>query len=970
MAANFYRKNKPFGREFLLRLGAGGLALLLLLLCPLWVAAQPQTVRVGFYPQGQWMFQSQNGSYEGYGVEYLSAVSNYGGWRYEMVAYETQQQALDALARGEIDLVPGVHRSQEQGGTLLYSALPLAYLQTTLEVRDNDGRYDYEDYEKFSGMQVGLLGGSADQAAFAAYSSRNNFSPQIVPYQSQLELEGALRGGQVDAIVLTHWGPSSFRPLAQLPPTPVYAAVAPGGQELLAQWNSAQATIKQRDAGLEGRLWTKYLGGMGKKSPSLTKEERDYVTEKGVVTAVYDDSWAPLAYSDPTSGDFAGPVAQLFQRITSYTGLHFRFISATDYQEALALSQGPDIDVVCTLGSGFTSHTQNNLRATGPYLQAGVCIVTNQPQSPAIVAALQGYPLGGDWQRQNPEKQVLYFDTPRECFDALRRGETQGVLINSYLAEYQLASGRYSGFVATPLAGYSETISIGVSHTADPRLFNILDQCALYLGQDAMDELVLTSWAPQDDTWQAQLWKEPLSGVEIVGGILSMVALVLAFLLVMSRKRRKQAEVLAQQDGLTGLWSLQKFRHAATNRLKTAPDGTVALVYLDIKGFGTINDTLGFAEGDALLRALAHLMEEELQPGEFCCRASADQFALLAEYSGWFQLNARMEALDRQLSLWAAEKRRPYRPVLVGGVYVVDTAEGGDVNQMLDLANYARRNSTVGYSSHLALYDSAMRQQEQWQRTLQEHMYFALAQGEFLVEYQPRVALETGQVVGAEALCRWIFPGKGVLQPNQFIQSFETLGFITQLDYHVFESACQMLRQWLNRGLPLLPIACNFSPKHLQNPQLAEELVEIAQRYQVPREFLVLELPQRALLGQEEQILGQLGRLKGWGFGLSIDDFGLGQLPITTLSRAPVDSIRISRHLLEESKAAPRELATLASLVQLARQLSVEVSCLGVETQEQAQQMQSLGCTQGQGFYFGKAQAQDLLEGLLATQPH
>lgn len=931
-------------------------------------APNAQTIRVGFYDDGDYMKRNENGEYVGFNFEFLQEVAKYSGWQYEIIDGKSWENTLNLLKTGEIDLLPAVYRTDERAEQILFSSYPMSNIYATLNVREDDTRYDYEDFSAFNGMKVGVIRGSKDADNFITYCRAHAIDLTIVPYTETSDLLKAFKNGTLDGVAITHLGRSStFRSVAQFAPESLYLALAKDRTDLLAQLNSALTTMKLRNPNYDARLYDKYFAVSASQRPVFTKEEQAFIRQAGEITAVYDPIRAPLGYTDPKTGEFSGVIADLFKEMAKNSGLRFKFIAAESYTDALRISQSPSIDVICGMNSDYLWNRKYNLNASQYYLRIPVVMVSNGLSQDITRIALQsGSPLSQKIAEDNPDKQVQYYESAKACFEALVHGAADVTYTNTHIADYLLSDSRYKRFTVTTLVDGAEELSIGVSRAADPRLFSILDKCMQYISTEQLNGIILkNSLRSRTVTWQDMIRQHPIETFGGVIAIFSVITGLLGYFLAMKSRSKKRIEQLLYKDELTDLWNLNKFRIEALLLLRRDSSGAHAVLYVDIKQFRPINDTFGFKEGDRVLCAFADVLRDEVVAGECCARVSADHFVLLLRYDGQESLDARIAAIDDRLNDWVSSQGRHYRLILVFGAYIVKEAEAQDISLMLDFASCAKRNAPVTHKTLLVMYDQAMRQEELFQRTLADRMKAALQGGEFIPYFQPKVDMPSGELIGSEALVRWQHPEKAMIAPGAFIPFFEKNGFVVEIDLNIFEQVCRAMQGWIAEGRKVCPVSCNFSRLHFKDVSFPQKLVDIADRYRIPHNYLELEVTESVFMGNPDQVMRHFAQLKELGFSISIDDFGSGYSSLGLLQQFAVDVIKLDRSFIKKGLDTKRERAVVHAIIQLAKQLEMQVICEGVETAKQMRTLIDMGCFMGQGYYYARPMPQDEFEGIL-----
>ncbi len=935
-------------------------------LCPA-AAAQQMEVRVGYFENGDYMRRNRDGEFIGFNIEFLHELSKFSGLSLRMVDAGSWQKALPMLEKGEIDLLAAVHRTPERERKMLFSDQPMLNIFTTLNVREDDERYGYEDFDSFWGMKVGILADSRAGEKFKQYCQDNNIDLTIIPYAETAPMFKALEDKTLDGVATTYPGRTSFfRGVAQFSPEPVYIAVAKNRPDLLARVNKAMNILSLRDTYYAIRLYDKYFSISARQQPVFTESEQKFIRREKVIKAAYDPTWRPLTYMDPKSGKFSGIVADVFQVLTEYSGLVFDFIPLPQH-EALELASRGKIDVVCALGGDYLWNEYYKLNGTVEYLRTPAMLVRTRQQDEINTIALPPGWLSRKVAAETTDKRILHYKNTAACLDALLQGKADATYANTHVVNYLRAEPRYANLEATPLGKYTSQLRVGVSRHADPRLFAILDKSVQYISTETMDNLVLKNTVrPRSFGLRELVAEHPIKSIGGLAAVLGLIILLLLYSLYIKSRSNQRIQALLYRDSLTGLDNMDKFCMALETLLPKFHGKDYALLYGDINQFKAINDNFGFALGDQLLRAYGHILSDAVGEGELCARVSADQFILLLRYTGWDNLAARIKSIDKELDNWRRSQGMPYRINTVFGVYLVDPQEKHSSHLMLDLANYARRHAKLQRGKNtLVLYDEKMRKNALLQRELNGQLEVALERGELEAWFQPKVDMPSRKIIGSEALVRWRHHTRGLLMPGSFMPFFESNGSVVKIDLYIFEQVCKALRAWQERSLPILPISCNFSSLHFDEPDFPCRLEAIADRYNVPHSCLEVEITESSFIRHPDTVCKQLVQLKDRGFMIAIDDFGSGYSSLGQLQRLMADVLKLDRSFVQNDKLGEREQIVLGNIIQLATQLGMAVICEGVENKEQAGILMQLGCTSAQGFHYARPMPQEDFETLL-----
>ena len=669
--------------------------LLIVFLFPLDVSAAEtaSAALVGYYEDGDYMYHNAQGEYEGYNFEFLQEVSKLSGLSYEVVDSPSWQEAFQLLIDGRIDILPAVYRTEGRMDQMLFTDESMCTIYTTLNVRMDDNRYNYEDFDAFQGMRVGIIKGGEDGESFKRYCAQNGVALTIIEYDETQELLDALGSGTLDGVAITHLGRSSvFRSVARFAPTPMYIAVSKQRPDLLAQINRSINDILLRNPDYRTDLYDKYLSPSSNQVPVLTKEEVEYIEAADEPIHIsYDPSFAPFSYKD-AEGELNGIMADIFARIAEKSGLDFQFEACPAATALRAVKLG-ETDAISVVDGDYLWDERNHMNTTLRFLNTPSAMITQAERTEIEVLALpEGYQLSEHVAQNNPEKEIQYYDSIQACFDAVLDGKAQATYTNTQTANYIISDPKYEKLHVTALTQYPNDLCIGVSKSADPRLFSILDKYIQYMSNEEIDTLLLNnSVSVRPITMEAFVHQNIWLITGLVAAVSGSIILLLCINLFNISRSKRRIQDLLYRDELTGLDNINRFYVRAEELLAT---GKYAVVYCDIDRFKLINDTFGFEEGDEVLRAFGSILQKSMEDRECCARLSADNFVMLRHYKQWETLAADLMHIQAVLNKWSGERGIiPYEIAVSFGVYQADAGETNDMKQMLDFANYAMRSA-------------------------------------------------------------------------------------------------------------------------------------------------------------------------------------------------------------------------------------------------------------------------------------
>ena len=419
---------------------------------------------------------------------------------------------------------------------------------------------------------------------------------------------------------------------------------------------------------------------------------------------------------------------------------------------------------------------------------------------------------------------------------------------------------------------------------------------------------------------------------------------------------QQRIEFLAHHDPLTGLPNrlLLRDRMEQAKALATRMHSRVALMFLDLDRFKTINDSLGHPVGDALLKEVVERLKSCVRESDTISRQGGDEFIIL--------LN---DVRDGESVSRVADKihQRMGEPIMLGkhalitsfsigiALYPDDGDEFDSLLQKADTAMYHAKGA--GRNRH-RFFTEQMNRQVVEHLTLETQLRRALENREFVLHYQPQLDLNDGSIVGVEALIRWKSPDGELISPARFIPVAEDSGMIVAIGAWVLGEACRQARAWQDAGLPPLVVAVNLSAVQFKRPDLVNTVINALVLSDLDSQWLELELTESILIQDAEATLDAVRRLKALGVRLSVDDFGTGYSSLTYLKRFAVDKLKIDQSFIRDLVSDPDDAAIVRAIIQMARSLKLKTIAEGVESEELANLLRIFHCDEVQGYWFAR----------------
>ncbi len=460
-------------------------------------------------------------------------------------------------------------------------------------------------------------------------------------------------------------------------------------------------------------------------------------------------------------------------------------------------------------------------------------------------------------------------------------------------------------------------------------------------------------------------WLRQAVGPAVVLAIGMLAVLVFAWQL--NRALRRQAayvaeqEYLAQHDTLTGLKNRAGFMRELEHAISASPDDALAVLLLDLNRFKDINDTLGHAAGDRVLKEIGGRLRERFHDPDTCvARLGGDELAVLARGAG------AVRALE---SLGARLQECLGRTTVTGGVeldltasigaaaYPQDATTPSELLRCADIAMYAAKEEL----SVFRRYDEVMDQFTPQMLALRSDLGKALRDGSLAVAYQPRVRLADGELTGLEALARWTHPTMGPIAPSEFVPLADSTELVHPFAQYMLRAACGQAIAWQRRG-HRVPVSVNISANNLFDSGFVDKLRAILDSLAMEPGLLELEVTESAVMRHPDTMLKRLGEIRALGVRLSIDDFGTGYASLAYLKKLPVHTLKIDRSFVTDLTEDSANQRIVRSSIQLAHSFGMTVVAEGVETAAAARELLAYGCEFAQGYYFARPQSAGEIE--------
>ncbi|MCI8356784.1 MAG: EAL domain-containing protein [Lachnospiraceae bacterium] len=413
------------------------------------------------------------------------------------------------------------------------------------------------------------------------------------------------------------------------------------------------------------------------------------------------------------------------------------------------------------------------------------------------------------------------------------------------------------------------------------------------------------------------------------------------------------------QSILKGVARLKCFRRNVNNLLHSS-SRKIGFIQFDISRFKIINDLYGERFGDEILDFINRQLKELCHSDQYYVNLRSDVFMIVTEYETDDELLTFIHRIDESINCFKGVKLH-----ITFGVYTAED-EAAEMRQMEDRAAMARKSSKNNILTNILFYKEQFKETLYNRKFIEENMENAIAENQFMMYLQPKYSITRNKIIGAEALVRWRHPTRGMIYPDQFIPIIEENGFIKKVDYYIWEKACLFIKKCQDAGIHSCPVSVNVSRIHLRDNECIGVLSGLIEENGISRKLLELEITETA---DSQQVSKKALALREEGFTLLMDDFGSGYSSLNILLETPFDVIKLDRKFIENMMVSDKGRLILEQVVSMSDKLGLGLLAEGVETREQIDLLQKIGCDQVQGYYYAKPMPEEEFFALLTGQP-
>ena len=707
---------------------------------------------------------------------------------------------------------------------------------------------------------------------------------------------------------------------------------------------------------------------------SLTTEEQRWLAKRDPIKVGV--AIIPPYLSNQREGDAVeGLSLDYLKLIETSLGTDFQYLVFDSYGEMIEAAKQRSIDVV--FAASNTEQRRHYLDFTQVYSHLANKIFTQKGQYQQAemsdfngkrFAVPRGTALVGYIRTNYPDIELIQVDDLSEAFNLLSAGLIEGV--GSY------ASAGYLFSVMEGIDNISIVGSVGYDYhisfasRKDQPLLGVLLNKALSAVTIEQKFEIESRWVQPEDTQRID--KETyVNAIILLGFVLTVAGLLIVIFWNRSLKRevlyrqeiQKEVSFLAYHDEMTGAYNRQFLIETLSEytRLELSQDKSTCVILLGLDNFSLINEFHGQKIGDYVLQRMSKRLESRLSGDAVLSRTGGDEFTVLfRKANNQVALSHLADVLIAEISSPIAFGDQSFSLTATAGISV-QTEELNEPLRLLEQADLAlheaKRKNRGGYLFYALEMSDKLQERERLAKALSR----ALHTEQFYLDYQPQVSLDTGEVVGFEALARWQHPDQGNIRPDQFIALAEQEGLIVTLGDRVLRLACEQGRKWLDQGLEFQRIAVNVSVKQFIENDYVSKVLNTLEQTGLPPSKLELELTESVFLGDRDLAKDTMEKLTRQGICFAIDDFGTGFSSLLYLKELPVSKLKLDQGFIRGITKDHSSLQIVKASLQMGHALSMKVIAEGVETAEEQNLLTELHCQQAQGYLFSRPLKSELI---------
>ena len=937
-------------------------------------AASEKVMKVGWYEKEGYFEKDKNGNIYGFGVDYLNAIAEYTGWKYEFKE-GTKEQCMTWLETGQVNLLSPIGVGEELNNAFLAREVigeDYGYLYKVA----NNFNVSYEELKNFEKLTVGMEVESGLEENLSRYCEEKGIQFYAIKEYSTMDaMMKDLAVGKLDSIITDSYVTvDNMKVIGRFSNGRVTFAAS--DEKILKKLNFALENIKLNNPGFAEDLRKLYFEEGSQDNLEYLDEEKKFLETKHTYRVVLYKNQYPVSYRTDTGNGYRGIASDILKKIEHYTGIEFEVEYADNFKEGLDKLSNGQADLIGGIvlntkqvySGDEAGEAQDDSAYTTPFYQVNLAIVGKKStdiNANLKVAVPAYFHQGIDFLKElYPHYHYIIYEGDEACFEGILNKEVDVAVQTDLKLNELMTYDKYKELQNLKYIPGNYYVTFLVRHE-DSLLMPVLNKAIKSISPVALSNIVnknVQHVAMQSMTF-AEVWEQYQSYIILVV-IATLASFASVFGYSMYKKEEKDKEK-AYRDSVAKISSMEKFRIDVSPLLHSEEKIHYYAIAADIDKFKVINDLYGYEEGDKTIAYVAKVMKDKLDSYDFITRSVADNFIILKKAAHEKEIEAYLKDVFATIDLAIAERDIHYRMIIKAGIYHI-CAEDQEISSIMDKANLAKVSMGRWHQSNYNFYSEEMRQKNLEAKKLENDMEEALKNSEFCIYLQPQVDLVTKKIVSAEALVRWFHGSDGMISPAKFIPVFENNGFVVKLDLFVWEEAIKTLVKWRDNNQIMVPIAINLSRIDVGREGMIECLIQLMEKYELDREWIKTELTESACLEDDDLVMNRMRQLKDYGFRIAVDDFGSGYSSLHLLKKMPIDILKIDKSFLDINEDMPlTDEIVMRDVVDMGKHLDLQIIVEGVETIEQSDFLEAIGCDIAQGYLYGRPMPVEEFEKLL-----
>lgn len=597
-------------------------------------AEERTTIKVG-YPIVEGFTDIKNGSYTGYAFDYLFEISKYTGWKLEFIEMPLSE-ALDKLKSGEIDIVSGMIKNEKTAELFDFPEENSGYTYSTLATLQSNTNISRSDYTTLNGIKIGYFKNSLSKLSKLDefFKSNNITDITYIQYDSNNDniLINALKNKEVDAIVTGDLLiEDNLKVLTRFDSSPYYFATTKGKTDIVNELNKAIYNLIESSPDFTLNLYNKYFESKMDISVLFTEKEKDYLAKFPSLKAIYIDNFQPIQYYDKTTNMPSGIFIDIFKLIVEKSGIKFEYIKANNYSEAFNLLNEIENSIIIGVPSNYDLGKKNSILFTKSYIDVNILKVYSKKSLNDNSEKILALPFGYGYTDFNEGYKVKYYDTIKDCLDAVEKNEASATYGNYYTISSYMATEYYPN-LSIISDTHSTSISLGLSSNADKILLDIFNKVILSINDEDIQNLTYNNI--NNSKYNVSIKGFFFSNLYLCITVISIIFIIIVSLIGISIKLKfntlnRTKELLiskSQIDPLTGILNRSAGKELINSYFENFNNLYYGFVILDIDYFKQINDTFGHTIGDEVLKEFSNLLEQFFAHDDIISRLGGDEF--------------------------------------------------------------------------------------------------------------------------------------------------------------------------------------------------------------------------------------------------------------------------------------------------------------------------------------------------------